>query len=221
MDKLIQLWMANGFIPFKESLEPHDVGIIIFNELVWRYFVQDVVEYSPSNISCKMHDLMHDLAQSIMRLEYVVVESNKEAKVPKMIRHLNYTQCPYWDVEVCKVRSLRSCIAPPNNYGRHKSPLPVFLKQKYLRVCNSTHQPSEKVPRLITSLKHLEVSRHVSFRLKVLPESITCLLNLQTLNLDSCQSLHKLPNGIRHMKNLIYLGLRYCYSITCMPEGMG
>ena len=58
----------------------------------WRSFFQDVVEYSPSNISCKMHDLMHDLAQSIMRLECVVVESGKGVKVPKMIRHLSYIQ---------------------------------------------------------------------------------------------------------------------------------
>ncbi|XP_030953291.1 putative disease resistance protein RGA3 [Quercus lobata] len=220
-DELIQLWMANGFIPFKESLEPHDVGIIIFNELVWRSFFQDVVEYSPSNISCKMHDLMHDLAQSIMRLECVVVESDKEVKVPKMIRHLNYTQRTSWDIEVCKVRSLRSCIESPNYYSEYKSPLSFFLKQKYLRVCDSRRQPSEKALRSITSLKHLRYLDMSSSKFKVLPESITCLLNLQTLKLDNCHSLHKLPNGMRHMKNLIYLGLRDCNSLTCMPEGMG
>ncbi|KAK4602892.1 hypothetical protein RGQ29_011753 [Quercus rubra] len=221
MDKLIQLWMANGFIPFKESLEPHDVGIIIFNELVWRSFFQDVVEYFPSNITCKMHDLMHDLAQSIMRLECVVVESDKEVKVPKMIRHLSYTQGTSRNDDVCKVRSLRSCIESPNYYGEYKYPLSFVLKQKYLRVCDSTYQPSEKAPRSITSLKHLRYLDMSFSQFKVLPESITCLLNLQTLKLDGCHSLHKLPNGMRHMKNLIYLGLRNCNSLSCMPEGMG
>ena len=71
----------------------------------WRSFFQDVVEYSPSNISCKMHDLMHDLAQSIMRLECVVVESGKGVKVPKMIRHLSYIQGTSRNDDVCKVRS--------------------------------------------------------------------------------------------------------------------
>ncbi|XP_030950179.1 putative disease resistance protein RGA3 [Quercus lobata] len=215
-DKLIQLWMANGFIPFKEPLEPHDVGIIIFNELVRRSFFQDVVEDSPINITCKMHDLMHDLAQSIMELECVVVESGKGVKVPKMIRHLSYTRGTSWDVEVCKVRSLRSCIALPNYYGEYKSPQSIFLKQKYLRVCDL-----KNAPRSITSLKHLRYLDMSCSNFKVLPESITCLLNLQTLKLDYCSSLHKLPNGMRHMKNLIYLGLRYCDSLTCMPEGMG
>ncbi|XP_023912223.1 putative disease resistance protein RGA3 [Quercus suber] len=222
-DKLIQLWMANGFIPSKESLEPHDVGIIIFNELVWRSFFQDVVERSSSEITCTMHDLMHDLAQSIMRLECIVVESDKEVKVPKMIRHLNYTQRTSWDVEVCKVRSLRSYIVSPNyySYSEYKPPLSFFLKQKYLRVWDSIDQRLEKVPKSITNLKHLRYLDMSYSYFNVLPESITCLLNLQTLKLDYCHSLHKLPNGMRHMKNLIYLGLRSCNSLTCMPEGMG
>ena len=213
--------MANGFIPFKGSLELHDVGIIIFNEFVWRSFFQDVLEYSPSNITCKMHGLMHNLAQSIMRLECAVVESGKRVKVPTMIRHLSYTQRTFWDVEVCKVRSIRSCIASSNYCSEYKSPLSFFLKQKYLRVCDSTYQPSEKAPRSITSLKHLRYLDMSSSNFKVLPESITCLLNLQTLKLDYFHSLHKLPNGMRHMKKLIYLGLRFCDSLTCTPEGMG
>ncbi|XP_050272994.1 putative disease resistance protein RGA3 [Quercus robur] len=221
-DKLIQLWMANGFIPFKESLEPHDVGIIIFNELVRRSFFQDVVEDSPINIICKMHDLMHDLAQSIMKLECVVVEPGKLVKVQKMTRHLYFTRGTSCDVEVCKGRSLRSCIALSTYYNlEYKSPQSIFLKQKYLRVCDLTRQPSENAARSITSLKHLRYLDMSSSYFKVLPESITCLLNLQTLKLDYCQSLHKLPNGMRHMKNLIYLGLSGCGSLTCMPEGMG
>ncbi|KAL4652764.1 hypothetical protein ACB092_01G255100 [Castanea dentata] len=56
---------------------------------------------------------------------------------------------------------------------------------------------------------------------KVLPESITCLLNLQTLKLDYCHYLQKLPNCMRYMKNLIYLGLSYCDPLTCMPKGIG
>nr|XP_023880114.1 putative disease resistance protein RGA1 [Quercus suber] len=215
-DKLIQLWMANGFIPVKESLKPHDVGIFIFNELVRRSFFQDVVEYSSISITCKMHDLMHDLAQSIMELECVVVESGKGVKVQKMIRHLSFTQGTSWDVEVCKVRSLRSCIALSNVYGEYKSLQSIILKQKYLRVCEVQH-----APRSITSLKHLRYLDMSCLNVKVLPESITCLLNLQTLKLDYCHSLHKLPNGMRHMKNLTYLGLRNCDSLSCMPEGMG
>nr|XP_023929745.1 putative disease resistance protein RGA4 [Quercus suber] len=73
--------MANGFIPFKEPSEFYDFGVDIFNELVWRSFFQDVKEEYPGHITCKMHDLMHDLAQSIMRHECIAVESSKDVKV--------------------------------------------------------------------------------------------------------------------------------------------
>ncbi|KAL0009309.1 hypothetical protein SO802_010811 [Lithocarpus litseifolius] len=66
----------------------------------------------------------------------------------------SHSQGTSWDVEVCKVRSLGSCIAL-SYYGEYKSPQSIFLKQKYLRVCDLTEQPSENAPRSITSLKHL------------------------------------------------------------------
>uniref|UniRef100_A0A2N9IJX1 Uncharacterized protein n=1 Tax=Fagus sylvatica TaxID=28930 RepID=A0A2N9IJX1_FAGSY len=81
MDKLIQLWLANGFIPTKGGLDLHHAGLHIFNELVWRSFFQDVSE-DVHGTTCKMHDLMHDLAQSILRLECFAVEYGKEVKVP-------------------------------------------------------------------------------------------------------------------------------------------
>lgn len=62
VNNLILLWMANGFIPSKGPLELHDVCLDIFNELVWRTFFQDVKEDVPGKKTCKMHDLMHDLA---------------------------------------------------------------------------------------------------------------------------------------------------------------
>jgi len=91
MDKLIKLWMADGFIPFKGSLELHDVGLDIFNELVWRSFFQDVREVYPGCIMCRMHDLIHDLAMSIMRFECSTLEFGKELKVPYKIHYYSFT----------------------------------------------------------------------------------------------------------------------------------
>ncbi|KAF8754405.1 hypothetical protein HU200_011503 [Digitaria exilis] len=59
-DKLIQLWMANGFILEEGVMDLTDKGEYIFNELAWRSFLQDV-----SVNGCKMHDLMHDLATEV------------------------------------------------------------------------------------------------------------------------------------------------------------
>ncbi|XP_078158861.1 putative disease resistance protein RGA4 [Carex rostrata] len=78
-ETLVQYWMANGFIPSDKSGDLEMTGSDIFNELVWRSFFQDVEQVfcEPyrwghgylSQTTCKMHDLMHDLAQSVMRDE--------------------------------------------------------------------------------------------------------------------------------------------------------
>ncbi|OMO55607.1 Disease resistance protein [Corchorus capsularis] len=71
MDKswLIELWIANGFVPPRGQRELCEIGDEIFNELSWRSFFQDVKEHHDGTITCKMHDLIHDLAISIMRFE--------------------------------------------------------------------------------------------------------------------------------------------------------
>ncbi|XP_023891745.1 putative disease resistance protein RGA3 [Quercus suber] len=220
MNKLIQLWMANGFIPFKEPSESYDFGVDIFNELVWRSFFQDVKEEQPGYITCKMHDLMHDLAQSIMSHECLAVESGKDVKVAGRIIHMSFdwnsSQAFSLNEDLCKVRSLHSCLG---TYDR-KASLPFFLKQKYLRVLDFRSVVQE-VPRSINNLKHLRYLDMSRSKIKVFPESTTCLLNLQTLKLDNCYSLCKLPNGMKHMKNLMYLGITNCHSLTHMPKGMG
>ncbi|XP_030941416.1 putative disease resistance protein RGA3 [Quercus lobata] len=220
MDDLIQLWMANGFIPSKGPSELYDFGVDIFNELVRRSFFQDVKEGYPGYITCKMHDLMHDLAQSIMRHECVALESGKDVRVEGRIFHMYFgmisSQDNYLNEDLHKVRSLRSCI----DAFDCTASLPFFVKQKYLRVLGFRFFVQE-VPRSINNLKHLRYLNMSGSMIKVLPESTTCLLNLQTLKLDYCYSLCKLPKGMKHMKNLMYLGITECISLTRMPEGIG
>ncbi|KAL4614015.1 hypothetical protein ACB092_07G024800, partial [Castanea dentata] len=208
MDKLIQLWMANGFIPFKEPSDLYDFGADIFNELVWRSFFQDVKEVYPGCITCKMHDLMHDLAQSIMSHECLVVESGKDVKVAGRIIHMSFdwnsSQAISLNEDLCKVRSLAHAL----------------MHLMYLRVLELRSVVHE-VPRSINNLKHLRYLNMSSSNITVLSESTTCLLNLQTLKLDYCAFLRKLPKGMKCMKNLMYLGIDGCDSLTRLPEGMG
>ena len=146
--------MANGFIPSNGPSELYDIGVDIFNELVRRSFFQDVKEVYPGYITCKMHDLMHDLAQSIMRHECLAVESGKDVKVAGRIIHMSFdensSQAISLNEDLCKVRSLRSCL----DTSDCEASLPFFLKQKYLRVLDFGFEV-QKVPRSINNLKHL------------------------------------------------------------------
>jgi hypothetical protein len=84
MEHLIQLWMANGFVPKEKDIRLETTGKHIFQELVSRSFFQDVKQikgdsegsdvdwYCPST-TCKIHDLMHDVALSAMENEVATI----------------------------------------------------------------------------------------------------------------------------------------------------
>ncbi|KAF3947613.1 hypothetical protein CMV_026279 [Castanea mollissima] len=155
-----------------------------------------------------------------MSHECLAVESGKDFEVAGRIIHMSYDLDSLHAIslneDLCKVRSLRSCLGTSN----FKASLPFFLKQKYLRVLDFGYGVGE-VPRSINNLKYLRYLDMSSSNIKVLPISTTCLLNLQTLKLDRCADLRKLPKGMKCMKNLMHLGIDDCHSLTRMPEGLG
>ena len=55
--------------------------------------------------------------------------------------------------------------------------------------------------------------------MKKLPESLTKLINLQTLSVDLCSKLEELPQDFSKLINLRTLYVRYC-GLRCMPLGM-
>ncbi|KAK8458680.1 hypothetical protein SEVIR_3G420301v4 [Setaria viridis] len=79
VEMLNQLWMANDFIPEQKDVRHETIGKQIFSELVSRSFFQDVKQVNGkawedvywyfSTSTCKIHDLMHDVALSVMDKE--------------------------------------------------------------------------------------------------------------------------------------------------------
>ena len=53
-----------------------------------------------------------------------------------------------------------------------------------------------------------------------LPEWLSKLVNLQSLNLSGCRKLKKLPEGLSKLVNLQSLDLSYCENLTMLPEGL-
>ncbi|KAJ4847528.1 hypothetical protein Tsubulata_003952 [Turnera subulata] len=239
-DQLIQLWMANGFIPCKNQMDLHDMGNEIFNELVWRSIFQDVEEQRPGIITCKMHDLMHDLAQSVTDHEcHFVLPNQGRQEIPEKVHHLAVYEgiqrmveevpekdkltlfkdalqgTASWDTNFLKDLSLRSFLM---HSEWHNDPSPYIFQQKRLRAVLCAVR---FVPTSISKLKHL---RHLDFSnspIKTLPESICSLHNLQTLLLNNCRKLRMLPKGMKDMENLMYLEIANCSSLCSMPAGMG
>ena len=74
------------------------------------------------------------------------------------------------------------------------------------------------VPHSIGKLKHLRYLNLSRNGIKILPNSITMMLNLQTLILQDCDSLIELPKGIKKLVNLRFLDITGCsYKMINMP----
>ena len=218
-EELIALWMANGFISCRNEIDLHIMGLGIFNELVGRTFLQEVHDDGFGNVTCKMHDLMHDLAQSIAVQECCMrTEGDGEVEIPKTVRHVAfYNKSVASSSKGLKVLSLRSLLLRNKQYWNGWGK----IRGRKHRALSLRNVRAKKLPKSICDLKHLRYLDISGSEFKTLPESITSLQNLQTLDLSSCGELIQLPKGMKHMKSLVYLDITGCYSLRFMPCGMG
>ncbi|KAJ6370818.1 hypothetical protein OIU77_001344 [Salix suchowensis] len=184
--------------------------------------------------------------------ECLLIEGDIEFEIPKRVRHVGvYGESSYaLEDKDIKSRSLRSFLLSRSIiYPRRVSDdalLLCFTQQKHLRalsmscisttntlpesICDLKHlrflhvsnSSIQKLPEGITSLQNLQtLDLRDCRRLIQLPEGITSLQNLQTLDLSDCRRLIQLPEGIRQMKSLFYLDITACDSLRFKPHEMG
>lgn len=223
---LIQLWLAEGFIrPSNDNRCEEDVGHEYFMNLLLMSLFQEVTTDDYGDIStCKMHDLIHDLAQLVVGKEYAIFEGKKE-NLGNRTRYLSSRTSLHF-AKTSSSYKLRTVIVlqQPLYGSKNLDPLhvhfPFLLSLKCLRVLTICGSDIIKIPKSIRELKHLrylDLSRN--HFLVNLPPDVTSLHNLQTLKLSQCLKLKELPSDIN--KSLRHLELNECEELTCMPCGLG
>ncbi|XP_020228379.1 putative disease resistance protein RGA4 [Cajanus cajan] len=222
---LIQLWVAEGFIqPSNDIRYEENVGHEYFMNLLSMSLFQDVTIDDYGDIStCKMHDLIHDLAQIVVGKEYATVEGIKE-NIGNRTRYLSSRTTLHFADTSSSSCTLRTLLVlgqkrfESNNFDR--SHFRFLLSIKCLRVLTLCGLDIITIPKSIKVLKHLrylDLSRN--HFLVNLPPELTSLYNLQTLKLSQCFKLKKLPSDMN--ESLRHLELNDCGELTCMPSGLG
>jgi hypothetical protein len=229
-DKLIQLWMANNFIHADGTTDFVQKGEFIFSELVWRSFIQDVDvkifdEYhfaAPAHkkIGCKMHDLMHDLAQETTDECVVEAELIQRKTLINNVRHIQLS----WSKPKEQITRLmensspiRTLLTQSAHVSFSKSDLKALKKLK-LTSLRALRWGNRSVIRTklinTTHLRYLDLS---GSRIVRLPSSVCMLYNLQSLILDHCWKLEFLPECMQTMRNLTHIYLTGCDKLKRMP----
>jgi hypothetical protein len=232
VDTLIQLWMAHDFIPAQDEDHPETTGRETFMELTWRSFFQDVRQTSPMmdgerkqlrcRTICKIHDLMHDIALSVMGKECVTISDSDNQKKFSSSDARNFFSSSYqtkysYDFLKKQYSTLRTLLC---TYEFSRASITHVSNYKSLRALK-LHTLGEHLLRS-SHLKHL---RYLNFsgneEIRELPEAVSILYNLQTLDLSHCKNLYQLPKGMKYIIGLQHLYTNGCTSLSCMPPDMG
>jgi len=158
---LIELWMANGIISSNEVLGVEDVGNEVWNELYWRSFFQDIEKDQFGNIEIfKMHDLAHDLAQSVTKGVCCITEPGSYGSIHHLSVYREFDSIQLHDIKSLRTFLNRSLDSPP----------PHVLKCYSLRVLD--FQQVKVLPSSICHLKFLRYLNLFDGDFKTLPKSM-------------------------------------------------
>ncbi|KAL2895681.1 putative disease resistance protein RGA3 [Bienertia sinuspersici] len=218
-EKLIDLWMAQGYIHPLDGQSFEVLGEEYFMNLLQRCFFQDVQRDIDGGISsCKMHDLIHDLAKEIAG-EGIKSSDDRPNSLNDKTRHFFIGKRIDVGCHLTNMKKMRSFLVSDYFILYRDMCLPT-VNMRYLRILDLHGNKLKKLPSKIGDLLHLRYLDLSGNKFNLLPNSITRLYNLQTLKLQCCMKLKQLPKNLSKLVNLRHLDTHCCDSLRQMPPGM-
>jgi hypothetical protein len=205
-DKLVKMWMALDFIQPADGRKLEDVGKEYFDQLVGGSFFHERKEGHQNYYY--IHDLMHDLAESVSRIDCARVENVEEKQIPSTVRHLSVTGDAVMHLKGrCHLDRLRTfIILKQSSSSLAQLPDDILKELKGVRVlgldgCGMVDL-SDKIGQLI-HLRYLSLCKTITR----LPQSLTKLFLLQTLSIPKRYRLEEFPKDMRNLKYLRHLDM--------------
>ncbi|RLM93214.1 Rp1-like protein [Panicum miliaceum] len=207
VDEMVHFWIAERLVEscnHNRSLE--DVGRDYINELMSGSFFQPVYEGKEIvNYVYTMHDLLHDLAESLSSEDCFRLDDDK-AEIPLTVRHLSVRvrSLIQHKQSICKLHHLRTIICLNPLVDDVSDLFHVLLRNlKKLRVLDLRCHSGNKLPESVSELKHLRYLNLSRTSISELPESLCTLFHLQFISLQTKGI--KLPGQFCNLRNLRHL----------------
>ncbi|XP_071725267.1 probable disease resistance RPP8-like protein 2 [Rutidosis leptorrhynchoides] len=231
--ELIQLWIGEGFITIGQEETLEEVAEGYLRQLIDRCMVQvGILSWSGRIKSCRLHDLVRDLAISISKQESFLENiDNVQDDITRPIRRLLVTNdntaqvfgklLAYGNKQ--NMSHLRSfLVLPPNRFVPSNDQLGDMVKKyRLLRVIKLTNiERSITLPEAIGSLIHLKSlivtgmeSSSIVLEIRI-PSSISSLSCLLTLELYDFYEIAFASDVIWKLKRLRHLQFPPIYKLV-------
>nr|XP_027063021.1 putative late blight resistance protein homolog R1A-3 [Coffea arabica] len=230
LDKLIWLWVAEGFAQKTQFKSAEDVADDYIMDLISRSLITVSKRRSTGGIkTCRIHDLLHEFCVRRAREEkfFQRVSGYDELQAFSMQHNLRRL-CIHSEPEhFCKSRlfapTIRSLLffSHDERYKKKMFHLSlIFGIFKLVRVLDLSHiSLGSTVPRELEFLVQLSYLAVLGI-MKSIPSSIANLTNLETFIVGTFSRIVSLPDTIWNMKKLRHLHIRRrsrCYSTFRLP----
>ncbi|XXG71053.1 hypothetical protein AAC387_Pa07g0392 [Persea americana] len=203
-NKLMGLWIAEGFIEKKGSMMLEDIAEEYLKELVGRSMIQVVTRKSNGSIGqCRIHDLLRDLCISAARQNnFFTIHNDKgtSSSSTNVRRLALHCSIDVYENENRSTAALRSILHTHEvDFEKLRN-----TRGKLLRVLDAggRHISMNEFPKEVSKfvlLRYLELGHYAE---ESLPSSIGNLSNLETLRLWGSGTL---PNEICNLEHLRHL----------------
>ncbi|KAI3470236.1 hypothetical protein Pfo_026899 [Paulownia fortunei] len=205
-EELIELWMAEGFLQTDQRNDIQTIGNNFFNILLKNSLLQVVRKDSYDNIThCNMHDLVHDLASSVLGSKSIRVNDNVMDDICQ-VRYIGRESSSNESSPIPKgqARCLRTL------FFKGKVSDDMFSDFNSLHVLTLVGDDIKELPSSIRKLIHLRYLDISYTRIECLPDSIGKLYHLQTLRAVrkfdwETNYLRFLPNTLKYLISLRHL----------------